>query len=215
MKWSQKTFSEDQRFTSKWKDWRWRENGIFLNDIWLVVALKPWFYIRSSFEMSWGVSAVIPWKSRPTVAVKNHEVSPSNLNISPQKKEMNCTWKPSCSFPRCSMYGLFTYIWVVLGVNVGKHATLSIWFYFQIYHVYHVKLLGVKNRLSRYVYITIYSDFWGCHWPIQDYILGTKHMFRTEELRKRSEEKTLPETNSLQMNDGWKTIRLPIGSFRP
>ena len=23
--------------------------------------------------------------------------------------------------PRCSMYGLFTYIWVVLGVNVGKY----------------------------------------------------------------------------------------------
>ena len=24
-------------------------------------------------------------------------------------------------FPRCSMYGLFTYIWVVLGVHVGKY----------------------------------------------------------------------------------------------
>ena len=23
--------------------------------------------------------------------------------------------------PRCSMYGVFTYIWVVLGVNVGKY----------------------------------------------------------------------------------------------
>ena len=26
-------------------------------------------------------------------------------------------------YPRCSMYGLFTYIWVVLGVNVGKYTT--------------------------------------------------------------------------------------------
>ena len=25
------------------------------------------------------------------------------------------------TYPRCSMYGLFTYIWVVLGVNVGKY----------------------------------------------------------------------------------------------
>ena len=30
--------------------------------------------------------------------------------------------------PRCSMYGIFTYIWVVLGINVGKYYhTLSIW----------------------------------------------------------------------------------------
>ena len=29
--------------------------------------------------------------------------------------------------PRCSMYGLFTYIWVVLVVNVGKYTTQSIW----------------------------------------------------------------------------------------
>ena len=27
----------------------------------------------------------------------------------------------SSNNPRCSMYGLFTYIWVVLGVNVGKY----------------------------------------------------------------------------------------------
>ena len=32
------------------------------------------------------------------------------------------------SYPRCSMYGLFTYIWVVLVVNVGNiYHTLSIW----------------------------------------------------------------------------------------
>ena len=31
--------------------------------------------------------------------------------------------------PRCSMYGLFTYIWVVLGVNVGEYTSpkTSIW----------------------------------------------------------------------------------------
>ena len=26
-------------------------------------------------------------------------------------------------YPRCSMYGLFTYIWVVLGVGVGKYTS--------------------------------------------------------------------------------------------
>ena len=26
-------------------------------------------------------------------------------------------------YPRCSMYGLFTYIWVVLGINVGKYTS--------------------------------------------------------------------------------------------
>ena len=31
------------------------------------------------------------------------------------------------NFPRCSMHGIFTYIWVVLGVNV--YHTLSIWVY--------------------------------------------------------------------------------------
>ena len=27
-----------------------------------------------------------------------------------------------CPFPRSSTYGIFTYIWVVFGVNVGKYS---------------------------------------------------------------------------------------------
>ena len=26
------------------------------------------------------------------------------------------------SIPKCSMYGIFTYIWVIFGVNVGKYS---------------------------------------------------------------------------------------------
>ena len=26
-------------------------------------------------------------------------------------------------YPRCSMYGIFTYIWVIFGVNVGKYSS--------------------------------------------------------------------------------------------
>ena len=29
--------------------------------------------------------------------------------------------KNKSSFPRSSMYGIFTYIWVIYGVNVGKY----------------------------------------------------------------------------------------------
>ena len=25
-------------------------------------------------------------------------------------------------YPRCSMYGIFTYIWLIFGVNVGKYS---------------------------------------------------------------------------------------------
>ena len=36
-------------------------------------------------------------------------------------KEAMDTWRRD-SRPRCSMYGLFTYIWVIFGVNVGKYS---------------------------------------------------------------------------------------------
>ena len=32
-----------------------------------------------------------------------------------------CLYSILNNYPKCSMYGLFTYIWVVLGVNVGKY----------------------------------------------------------------------------------------------
>ena len=42
------------------------------------------------------------------------------------------TSKPfSTSIPRCSMYGIFTYIWAIFGVNIGKysiHGASGIWF---------------------------------------------------------------------------------------
>ena len=35
---------------------------------------------------------------------------------------MDMWTKCFCNIPRCSMYGIFTYIWVIFGVNVGKYS---------------------------------------------------------------------------------------------
>ena len=53
------------------------------------------------------------------------------------------------TYPRCSMYGLFTCIWVVLGVNVGK-----------IYHALSIRVCGGLNNVWN-----IYTDL-GFHDPI-------------------------------------------------
>ena len=45
--------------------------------------------------------------------------------------------------PRCSMYGLFTYIWVVLGVNVGKYTI-----HWASGNEPPINLLGEKTRLQ-------------------------------------------------------------------
>ena len=42
------------------------------------------------------------------------------LEVSKAKASLR---KKPCLVPTCSMYGLFTYIWVVLGVNVGKYTS--------------------------------------------------------------------------------------------
>ena len=52
----------------------------------------------------------------------------------------------------------------------------------------------------------IYSNFLGCHWPIQDYILRPKDMFRTEELPRNLKRKPPPWNWQLAR----KTIRLPV-----
>ena len=39
-------------------------------------------------------------------------------------------------YPRCSTYGIFTYIWVVFGVNVGKYSIHGVSGYGNIYHQY-------------------------------------------------------------------------------
>ncbi len=47
-------------------------------------------------------------------SASRHLISQNLDNSSPNQSE-------TIDNPRCSMYGLFTYIWVVLGVNVGKY----------------------------------------------------------------------------------------------
>ena len=49
-------------------------------------------------------------------------------------------------YPRCSMYGIFTYIWVIFGVNVGKysiHGASGYWAEMEMY-----KARGAKKRKS-------------------------------------------------------------------
>ena len=38
------------------------------------------------------------------------------------KKRREKGWGSQLSLPRCSMYGIFTYIWVIFRVNVGKYS---------------------------------------------------------------------------------------------
>ena len=46
-----------------------------------------------------------------------------------------------CIYPRCSMYGIFTYIWAIFGVNVGKysiHGAFGYIIYIILYIIYYI-----------------------------------------------------------------------------
>ena len=51
-------------------------------------------------------------------------------------------WEKCCTWPRWSMYGIFTYIWVIYGVNVGKY---------------------IIHGSSGWMYIFVVSPFRGFH----------------------------------------------------
>ena len=51
-------------------------------------------------------------------------------------------------YPRCSMYGMFTYIWAMIGVNVGKYSTHGASGYIYIYK--YIYIIACSN-LHKYL----------------------------------------------------------------
>ena len=51
-----------------------------------------------------------------------HDAQSPKLLGANSKKGVGFHPKKNWIYPRCSMYGIFTYVWVVFGVNVSKYS---------------------------------------------------------------------------------------------
>ena len=61
-----------------------------------------------------------PPKASPFQAVPS--INSHHLRFSDYRRLSDYPEETSTIYPRCSMYGIFTYIWVIFEVNVGKYS---------------------------------------------------------------------------------------------
>ena len=116
-------------------------------------------------------------------------LSPSHHRARPslswaRDPDWDCDWDPDAwgwwigpwneshtwTHPRCSMYGIFTYIWVIFGVNVGKYSIHGAYGHGDLWKLKRVVLLNLR----RMAHGVTAEDDWLVHqiWVIQRPIPG-------------------------------------------
>jgi hypothetical protein len=71
-----------------------------------------------------------------------------------------------CIYPICSMYGIFTYIWVFFGANVGKYSIHGAYGYIYI-TLYNCNILMAKES-----WFQTRSHFPRCPWIFSEVVAG-------------------------------------------
>ncbi len=83
----------------------------------------------------------------PNIFQKNQQINGVNKKKTTFLEAHPFWW----NLPRCSMYGLFTYMWVVLGVNVGKY-TIPRWWQLKYFWNFHPDPWGFMIQFDEHIF---------------------------------------------------------------